>query len=382
MWLKIKGFFIGLDVTLLLLTFLLMCIGLAEIYSSALTRPELLPFFWRQLSAAGLGLVALLVISLVDYRIYRSWSRLIYFGGLVLLVAVLLFGQTVRGTTGWFNLGYFNFQPVELVKFFWVIVLAGYLAQAGPPLTWSKTFWATVLLLPLVFLILVQPDFGSAFLLLSVWGVLLAAVPKTKQWWFVMLGLVAVVALVGSFFLKDYQRQRLSNLFNPQSDRLGSGYNVTQSVIAVGSGGLWGRGLGLGTQSQLKFLPEQHTDFIFASIAEELGLIGSLLVLTLWGAWFGRLVWLLRRLRDDFAVLLAVGIFSIFATQVTFNIGMNIGLFPVVGLTLPFLSYGGSSLIMSLAAVGILLNLFRHYGRGAPQEALPEIDRRASSLVL
>ncbi|MFZ5391470.1 MAG: rod shape-determining protein RodA [Patescibacteria group bacterium] len=381
MWLRIKEFLAGLDIVLLLLTVLLMCVGLAEIYSSALLRSELMPFFWRQLLAAGVGLVGLSIVSMVDYRIYRSWSRLIYFGSLILLAAVLLFGQTIRGTTGWFNLSYFNFQPVELVKFLWVMVLASYLAGAGPPLNWNKTIRSAIWLLPLVLLVLWQPDFGSSFLLVSVWVVLLTAVPKSKKWWLVMIGLALAVSLLGSFFLKDYQRQRLANFFNPQADRLGSGYNVTQSVIAVGSGGLWGRGLGLGTQSQLKFLPEQHTDFIFASIAEELGLIGSFLVLALWGGWFSRLIWLLRRLRDDFAVLLAVGIFSIFAAQVTFNIGMNIGLFPVVGLTLPFLSYGGSSLIMSLLAVGVLLNLSRHYGRGAPQEALPEIDRNNSSLL-
>jgi len=381
MFLNLSRLWRGWDGVLLLLTGLLLSIGLAEIYSSSLARPELLPLFWRQSAAAFIGLIGLVFISLVDYRFYRSWSRLIYFIGVVLLVAVLFLGQRIRGTTGWFNFGVFNFQPVELVKFFWVVILSSYLAKVGPPLTWRKTIISTLLLAPWLVLVGLQPDFGSAFLFMVVWAVLLAVVPKRGSWWLVMFSLAALAILTSSLFLKDYQRQRLQVFLEPQSDPLGGGYNVTQSVIAVGSGSWWGRGLGLGTQSQLKFLPEQHTDFIFASIAEELGLVGSLLLLSLWGAWLGRVIWLVRRLRDDFAVLLAVGIFSIFLTQVTFNVGMNIGLLPVVGLTLPFLSFGGSSLVVSLLAVGVLLNLTRHYGRGAPQEALPTIDREVRTLL-
>jgi rod shape determining protein RodA len=152
-------------------------------------------------------------------------------------------------------------------------------------------------------------------------------------------------------------------------------------MVAVGAGGLWGRGLGLGTQSQLHFLPEQQTDFIFASIAEELGFLGAGLVVALWLAFFLRLAWLIRRLRDDYAVLLAIGIFTTFAVQVALNIGMNLGLAPVVGLTLPFLSFGSSSLVMSLAAVGVLQNLARTYGHMAPQEAVGSIDRGAPAVL-
>jgi len=366
MWRRLFELWRSWDGLLLAITLLLLCIGLAELYTSSLSRPETADLFSRQLVGALLGLAALLAAATIDYRVYRSWSRLIYIVSLVLLVLVLIFGQTMRGTTGWFRFGTLGFQPVELVKLLWVIVLASYLTHVGPPLTWGKTLVATVLALPLLGLVMLQPDLGSAFLLVVALGALLAVVPKPRRWWIIAGASVLVMAVVVGIFLKGYQRDRIKTFLNPQSDPLGRGYNVTQSVIAVGSGSLWGRGLGLGTQSQLKFLPEQHTDFIFASIAEELGLVGSTLVLLLWVGFFARILRLVRRLRDDFAVLVAVGITSLFAVQVILNIGMNIGLAPVVGVTLPFLSFGSSSLVVSLAAVGILENLARQYGRQAP----------------
>jgi rod shape determining protein RodA len=375
MWRKLFDVWRSWDGTLFALTLSLLFIGLAGLYSTSLSQPAAADLFPRQLIGVGLGLFILFIIAALDYRTYRSWSRIIYLSAMTLLVAVLLLGRTVRGTTGWLRFGILNFQPVEAVKFLWVMALASYLAHAGPPLTAKKTLVASLLLVPLLGLVLAQPDFGSGLILVVVWGVLLAAMPKPKHWWLMMGLIILTVGLMGSFFLKDYQRGRLLTFFDPQADPLGRGYNVTQSIIAVGAGGLWGRGLGLGTQSQLQFLPEQHTDFIFASISEELGLVGGGLILVLWLAFFTRLIWLIRRLRDDFAVLVGIGIFSIFASQVVLNIGMNLGLAPVVGLTLPFFSFGSSSLVMSLAAVGVLENLARQYGRNAPQDALGSIDR-------
>ncbi len=375
MWRRLVLVLRDWDWPLFIFTILLLLLGLAELYSSSFSRPEVKDLFYRQLVGAGLGLLLMIIASAIDYRVYRSWSRVIYLFILLLLVAVLLFGYTVRGTTGWLRFGILNFQPVEAVKFLLVIVLASFLSQAGPPLSINKTLRAVIVLFLPVGLVLGQPDFGAAFVLLAAGGALLISMPKSPRWWLIIGGAAVGLLLLGSFFMKDYQLARLNALVNPQADPLGSGYNVTQSVVAVGAGGWWGRGLGLGTQSQLKFLPEQHTDFIFASIAEELGLIGSYLMLGLWAAFFTRLVWLLRRVRDDFATLVIIGIFSIFAVQVTFNIGMNIGLLPVVGLTLPFVSFGSSSLVVSLAAVGLLFNLGRQYGKGAPREALP-IDRQ------
>ena len=381
MWQRLVSIVRGWDGPLFTFTVLLLALGLAELYSSSLSRPEIVPLFSRQLFGVFLGLIGLLVASLIDFRVYRSWSRLIYIFSAVILVLVLVIGSTVHGTTGWFIFGGFRFQPVELVKFLWVIVLASYLAHVGPPLTFKKTFGAIVLAIPLLGLILMQPDFGSGFLLVVCLVAMLVSIPKIRRWWLWSILACLAVIVMGSFFLKDYQVARLKSVINPQADRLGQGYNVTQSIIAVGAGHLLGRGLGLGTQSQLKFLPSQHTDFIFASIAEELGLLGSLLTIALWGGWFYRIIRLMTRLRDDFAVLLTIGVLSIFAAQVTFNIGMNIGLFPVVGITLPFVSYGGSSLIVSLTMVGILLNLTRQFGSHAPQTEIPGVDRGGYKMI-
>ncbi|MFA4819086.1 MAG: rod shape-determining protein RodA [Patescibacteria group bacterium] len=381
MWRRLLATVRDWDWPLFIFTILLLCLGLAELYSSSLSRPEIKDLFYHQLAVAGFGLVLMVVISAIDYRVYRSWARVIYLLMIIMLALALVFGLTIRGNAGWLRLGNFGFQPVELVKFLSVIVLASFLSHVGPPLNTAKTIKAIIILLIPVVLVLAQPDFGSAFVLAASSGALLVSLPKSRRWWLIMVGLALAVALAGSFFLKGYQRDRLSVLINPQADPLGRGYNVTQSVIAVGAGGWTGRGLGLGTQSQLKFLPEQHTDFIFSSIAEELGAVGGILVLGLWAAFFIRIVWLLRRVRDDFAVLVTIGIFSIFAIQVGFNIGMNLGLLPVVGLTLPFVSYGGSSLLVSLAAIGLLFNLSRQYGKSAPREAVGEIDRRGSTVI-
>lgn len=370
MWKKFLAVWQSWDVLLFIFVALLMLVGLAELYSSSITRPELTSFFYRQLAAAAIGLLAMFILSFIDYRLYRSWSKLIYIISIILLVAVLIIGQTLRGTTGWLRVGEIGFQPVELIKIMWVMVLASYLAYVGSPIDTKKTITSLFLLLPLLVLILLQPDFGSGFMLLVVWAVLLAIVPKPLKWWLMMGGLAVVAVLLGSIFIKGYQQDRLLNFINPGRDPLGSGYNVTQSVIAVGSGSLWGRGLGVGTQSQLKFLPEQHTDFVFASLAEELGLVGSILILMLWLGLFSRIWRLLRRLRDDFAVLVTVGFGALLMVQVVLNIGMNLGLAPVVGITLPFISYGGSSLISSLIAIGILQNFARQYGWQAPAKEI------------
>ena len=356
------------DGVLFVLSFLLLLVGLAALYASSRVRPEVVTLFNHQLIGAGLGLIVLVLAAAVDYHTYRSWSKVLYVFALVLLVLVLLFGRTINGTTGWFRFSGISFQPVELVKFIWILVLANYLSRVGPPLNLGKTVAVVLLGLPPIGLILWQPDLGSVLMMVITTAVLLFAIPKPRRWWAVVAAVLIVVALVGTFFLKPYQKNRIATFLNPQADPLGSGYNVTQSIIAVGAGGWWGRGLGLGTQSQLSFLPEQHTDFIFASIAEELGVVGSLLVIGLWIGVLGRIWWLLRRLRDDFAVLIALGIGGLLLVQVVLNIGMNLGLAPVVGITLPLVSYGGSSLIATMGAIGILQNLARHYGRRAPQE--------------
>ncbi len=362
--------FQGYDWILAGTVLLLLIIGLASHYASALNSLEDFKnsFFIKQLIAAVIGLILLVIVSMVDFRIYRSWSKLLYILLFLSLTTVLFLGNVIRGTKGWFVFGNFSFQPVELAKILFVIALAAYLVNLGSPLNFKKTFGSFLVLLPPLILILWQPDFGSASLFVVIWLVMLAMIPKRVSWWIGMVAIFIVLLIVGWFGLKDYQQSRIQVFLNPQLDPLGKGYNVTQSIIAVGSGQWLGRGLGLGTQSQLDFLPEQQTDFIFASIAEELGLAGASLILLLFSIFFIRVIRLMSRLRDDFSLLVTGGIVSIIFIEVFLNISMNIGLAPVIGLPLPFLSAGGSSLVMSLVMVGMLENLSKKFAKFAPYE--------------
>ncbi|HBV33474.1 TPA: rod shape-determining protein RodA [Patescibacteria group bacterium] len=365
---RLAKIFAGWDWILLAASLILILVGLASHYASALGEGIPLgdSIFAKQAVAAAIGLVALLIASQVDFNVYRSWARLLYVFMILILGTVLIFGEQVRGTRGWFLLGGLSFQPVELAKLLFIISLAAYLAYLGPPLNFKKTLGSSLILLPPLLLVLWQPDFGSAALLALIFLAMLATVPKRRRWWLWAGALIIVVMSLTWLGLKDYQKSRLQVFLNPHLNPLGTGYNVTQSVIAVGSGQWLGRGLGLGTQSQLDFLPEQQTDFIFASVAEELGLVGAGLVLVLFGVWFARVIRLMRRLRDDFSLLVTGGIAGIVFIQVALNISMNMGMAPVIGLPLPFLSSGGSSLVITMLAVGMLENLARHYSGQAP----------------
>ncbi|MFH1867313.1 MAG: FtsW/RodA/SpoVE family cell cycle protein [Patescibacteria group bacterium] len=370
MRLRFGQIFQGYDWVLMATTLLLILVGLASHYAGALGQGQGLgsSVFIKQTVAAVIGIILLIVISQIDFRIYRSWFKLLYLSALALLGSVLLFGEQIRGTRGWFVLGNFSFQPVELVKLLFIISLAAYLVYLGPPLNFKKTFGSALLLLPPLALVLLQPDFGSASLLVLIFLVMLAMVPKRFSWWLWVIAVLIVVVSVSWFALADYQKSRLQVFLDPRLDPLGQGYNVSQSIVAVGAGQWLGRGLGLGTQSQLDFLPEQQTDFIFASIAEELGLFGATLILAFFAVFFGRVIRLMRRLRDDFSLLVVGGIASVLFSQVVLNISMNMGLAPVIGLPLPFLSAGGSSLVVSLISVGMIENLARRHSDQAPFE--------------
>lgn len=360
----------GYDGVLTTVTLMLLFIGLALHYVSSLNEHgDMVDFlFVKQITAASIGLGLMFLVGSINFNFYRSWSKWIYSAMIVILVAVLFLGVTIRGTTGWFVIGGLSFQPVELARILFILALAAYIIYIGPPLTTRKTIIDGVILLPPLLLVLAQPDFGAAALLIVSFLTLLAAVPKKWSWWIGVGLVVMLVLVVGWFNLEPYQKDRIQVFLNPQLDPLNRGYNVSQSIIAVGSGQWLGRGLGLGTQSRLDFLPEQQTDFIFASIAEELGFFGASLVIGLFVVFFYRLIYILRRVREDYSFLVATGLISIFFIQVILNIGMNLGLTPVIGLPLPFLSAGGSSLIASLISVGMIQNLARHYLKQAPAE--------------
>jgi len=350
------------DWQLVLAVIFLVAFGLMAIYSidSAAEEPDF-QNFTKQLIFFGIGTLLLIVLSFLDYRYLKSFSYVLFGIGVVMLILVLVFGTEVRGTRGWFFFfGDQGFQPVELIKIFLIIILARLFADWRAEIVLVKNLLIVFAVgLTLVGLVILQPDFGSAVILLTIVLGMLALVIKKKQYWVVIV-IVLAVLFIGSWFFvfEDYQKERITTFLNPEHDPYKSGYNITQSIIAVGSGNLFGRGLGLGPQSRLNFLPVQETDFIFAVIAEELGLVGSTLVLICIGFLLYRIIRVARFAQDDFGAFLACGIGIYIIVQSILNIGMNIGVLPIAGVPLPFLSYGGSSLLVSFLAIGIVQSVY------------------------
>lgn len=291
---------------------------------------------------------------MVDYRRLGSYWWIWLAGSIVLLGSVLLFGTNVRGTTGWFIIGAFSIQPVEVVKIAMVLVVAYLLAQDTQPSlkTWAGSFLALV---PVFLLLFLQPDFGPIMMLFVVWLLLNALRGLSKKGWLVLIIGMVLVLTVGWFgILSDHQKGRISTFLNPSQDPSGKGFQIQQSIIAIGSGGLTGKGLGEGVQSQLHFLPEAPTDFVFASLLEQLGFVGFVILLALWILFFWRVIRIIKRSKDPFTLYLSVGLGLLIFIQTVVNVGMNMGLAPIVGLPLPFLSYGGSALLASFMLVGVL----------------------------
>lgn len=346
----------GLDLGLLTVTLLLTIIGLGALFSTSLNNElATLSIFYRQLAFVVIGIVLVVAFARIDYRYFGGIHWLLYVVALVSLVFVRLFGRTVNGTTGWFEIFGFQLQPVEFVKIVMCLVLAKFFADNADRLRSWRTigFSALITMIPAA-LVMTQPDFGSAMLLVGIWFGLLIGLPIPRRRIGILVLLGVFVAVVSWFaVLKPYQKKRIINFVNPTYDTQGSGYNVRQAITAIGSGQIFGRGLGLGPQSQLSFLPERQTDFIFAAISEELGLVGSLLVIGLFGLLLWRLFLLSRRSRDNFSIITCLALALMFFVQAAINIGMNLGVFPVTGIPLPFISYGGSSLMASMLAIGI-----------------------------
>ncbi|MFA6551524.1 MAG: FtsW/RodA/SpoVE family cell cycle protein, partial [Patescibacteria group bacterium] len=275
---------------------------------------------------------------------------------------VLFLGTPVRGTRAWFELFGFSLQPSELIKVIMILTLAQYFSSASYKTNQLKHFAATGLLIFLpIALILFQPDFGSAMIIFLFWLGTAAVFGLNRKQIF-LIALTTLVFFTFSFFflLKDYQKERVLTFLNPNISSLGKGYNAAQSVIAVGAGKIFGKGLGFGSQSQLKFLPESQTDFIFAVVGEEMGLIGVGLLFVCFAALFFRLIYWVKHIDNNFGLYIILGAIILLSIEMFINIGMNIGILPVVGITLPFLSYGGSSLIASLILIGIVESVVIH----------------------
>lgn len=337
--------------------FLLVCFGIATIYgiASASENPDFI-FVKKQAVFAVIGFIVLFMMSSINYKFLSSYSKHIYILSIISLILVLIFGDTIRGTKGWFNIFGFGIQPVEFAKFGLIVVLAQFFSKAVREIDRVKNVVMSAVYVGIfVMLVLMQPDFGSALSMIAIWlGLLL--ISKIKRLHVLILMLLILVMSVFSWFFvfKDYQKERIMVFLDPARDPLGRGYNLTQARIAVGSGQLYGRGLGYGSQSQLKFLPESQTDFIFAVIAEEFGFLGIMIIVFLWIILFWRIVRAAKLCENDFGLFLVLGVCTLFFTQIMINTGMNIGLAPVTGISLPFISYGGSFLIISLLLVGVV----------------------------
>lgn len=348
--------FLHLDWALLLAATSLSIIGLLSIYSIGISRdvPDLFQF-QKQVLACVIGMVIVFGFAFFDYRQLRAFVLPLYGVGAALLVAVLIFGTTIHGTRGWFVIGRLSFQPVEIAKILLALFLASYLSRnAHKRLGWIPFFGSIAATGGYVGLVLLQPDLGSAAVMFIMWlvTVLFTGLPR-RAGLLMLLGAVIVLPLLWSYGLKPYQRTRLVSFLDPAADPLGAGYNVAQARIAIGSGGWFGKGLGEGSQSRLRFLPESSTDFAFSVIGEELGYVGVMVVLALFLLLSIRMVRIAGTAPDAFAQLLLVALLSIILFHLLENAGMNLGMMPVTGIPLPFISAAPSSVIAVFVMIAL-----------------------------
>lgn len=350
---------IHIDGWLVFLLLMLGTIGLFVLYSAGGKDENLLI---KQASSFGVGLLVMVVVAQLEPRFMASWSPLLYVIGVALLVVVDVIGHKAMGATRWISIpGVVRFQPAELMKLFMPMTLAWYLARHNLPPSPKRILISVVLIALPVALIARQPDLGTA-MLVAVSGVFVLFLGGLRWRW--ILGAIAafVPAAVGMwmFVMHQYQKQRVLTFLNPESDPLGSGWNIIQSKAAIGSGGVFGKGWLLGTQSHLDFLPESHTDFIIAVLGEEFGLVGICLLLLVYLLLIARALVITLQAQTVFGKILAGSITLTFFIYVFVNVGMVSGLLPIVGVPLPFISYGGTSLVTLLSGFGILMAIHTH----------------------
>ncbi len=348
------------DWFLFLIIILLTCISITNMYSATHALGKVgIKIFKRHMCWYGIGFLFFLLTLLFDYRHLNKWAYHIYFFSIFLLVLVLVWGKISSGSQRWFRIGFISFQPSELAKISVAILISHIFSEM--PLKKGYTLrelWKIFLFSGIPFvLILKEPDLGTALIILILSGTvtLLAGVKKSSLLILIITGLV-LTPIVWTH-LKEYQKKRVLTFINPNLDPLGSGYHITQSKIAIGSGMIFGKGFLKGSQSRLRFLPEQHTDFIFSVFAEERGFVGSFVLIFLYCCLILRGLNIAKNSRDRFGSYLAVSISVLMFWQIFINMGMVSGILPVVGTPLLFMSYGGSSLIFTMISVGILMNI-------------------------
>ncbi len=346
-----------LDGWMMFLLVVLCSFGLFVLYSAS---GKDIDYVLRQMVRMGAGFGVLILLAQVTPRLLIRWAPWLYAISVILLIAVILVGVGAKGAQRWLALPGFRFQPSEIMKLILPLMVAGYLSVRPLPPSFKHCVVSLILIGVPTVLIMKQPDLGTS-LLIAASGVFVLLFSGIRwRYIFAALGL-AGAALPGLWMvMKDYQRQRVLTFLDPESDPLGSGWNIIQSKTAIGSGGVWGKGWLYGTQSQLDFLPESHTDFIIAVIAEEMGLIGVSLLLFLYILIIGRGLWMATQVPDGFGRLVAGGVVLTFFVYVFVNIGMVSGILPVVGVPLPMVSYGGTSIVTLMAGFGILMSVFTH----------------------
>jgi rod shape determining protein RodA len=356
-----RGLLQNFDWTLFILVAIINIIGVLNIYSACLSIPSTgqTPYYIKQMQWLLIGMGGMTIAFLVDYRFLVRHAYIIYGISLILLVMVSLTGYATRGSQRWITLGSFTFQPSELVKLTLLLALSKYFTSHQM----SRGYKLRELLVPFFLLlvpflmILKQPDLGTGLMLTILFGSIVLFVGLDYR--SLLFAAAAGIAMIptGWHFLKDYQRERIFTFFSPEHDPLGSGYHIIQSMIAIGSGGFWGKGYLKGSQTQLRFLPEQQTDFVFSVFAEEWGFIGGMVIILLF---FSLITWGLKIMlhsRDYSGAVLSFGITMLILWEAFINVGMVLGVLPVVGIPLPFLSYGGSSLLVMMTAIGILMSI-------------------------
>jgi rod shape determining protein RodA len=356
----LRTLFASIDIWLIGAVFLLTLLGLVTMYTFDGDNG----YFERQVIWIAVAVGALVLSIIPDYRFLRTGNTtfFLYVGTIILLILVLFFGETVKGAQSRFDFGFFALQPSDPAKLVLIAVLAKYFSKRHELIGNFQHILISGIYAFLIFgLVFIQPDFGSAIILFSVWfGMILVAGISFRHLALVFFVGILTFGVMWQFIFLDYQKDRIRTFLDPLADIQGTGYNAYQSTIAVGSGQLFGKGVGYGTQSKLQFLPEYETDFIFAAFAEEWGLLGVVMLFSLFGVVIWRLVHHAVRGATNFERLFAVGVAILFLSHFTIHIGMNIGLLPVTGTTVPFLSYGGSHLLTEFLGVGMVIAMARY----------------------
>ncbi|MCI7785258.1 MAG: rod shape-determining protein RodA [Succinivibrio sp.] len=358
---KVQGTFFSrhhIDLPLLFGLFAALCFSLFVLYSASGQELDML---LRQITRTGAAFLLMILVAQIPPRLYAKASIYLYIVGLILLILVELFGDISKGAQRWLNLGFIRIQPSEIFKVVMPLCVATFLSKTTIPPKFITTIGAFIIVGMPTVLILLQPDLGTASLVAVAGciGIFIAGL----SWWWIIIGAgagAAALPVMWNFVLHDYQKQRVLTLIDPSSDPLGAGYHIIQSKIAIGSGGLYGKGWLQGSQSQLDFLPEPHTDFIFAVLSEETGLIGFIVLISLYCFIIGRCVLITLNTKDNFERILCGSFTFTFMFYIFVNIGMVSGILPVVGVPLPLISYGGTAMITLTICFGMIMSIHTH----------------------